>query len=429
VVSAFGVWRSPISIISIIALLAFPAFNRQNSIQLPVMRASFSSFVIFLSCSVVLQAAPATPNFRHVNVDPKIEIAYGVAVADVNGDKKPDVLLADQNLYVWYENPSWQKHILAERLTTSDHVCLAAQDVDGDGRSEIMVGAGWNPGDTVNSGAVFQLLAPALRTERWTAAPMPHEPTVHRMRWARNAAGTYDLLMVPLHGRGNKTSGEGVGVKILAYHRPANSDGKWTTTGLETSLHKTHNFDPVQWDDDREEEFLVASMEGVFLLDRMGERAKLTQLSGTESGGAGEVRLGRIPGRRFFATVEPMHGTNLVVYLEPSRNPVESGTRWGRQVLDSTLVDGHALACGDFVGLGRDQVVVGWRAMGKPGTKVGIKLFTPDAAGQQWNQTLIDDNQMACEDLCLADLNGDGRLDIVAAGRASKNVKIYFNER
>ena len=42
---------------------------------------------------------------------------------------------------------------------------------------------------------------------------------------------------------------------------------------------------------------------------------------------------------------------------------------------------------------------------------------------------LIDDNTMACEDLVLADLDGDGKLDIVASGRGTKNVKIYWNER
>ena len=370
---------------------------------------------------------PPPPRFEAVDVDTKIEIGYGVTVADVNGDRKPDILLVDKNVVVWYENPSWSKHIIAEKLTELDHVCIAAMDLDGDGKCEVAVGAGWNPSDTLNSGAVFYLIAPADRSQRWEPVKLPHEPTVHRMRWIRNSAGNFDLVMVPLHGRGNKpATGEGEGVKILAYHRPSNPKDPWTTQVLDHSLHKTHNFDPVQWDADPAQELLVAGMEGVFLLDRTSDGSRMTQLSGTESGGAGEVRLGRLRGgRRFFATVEPMHGTNLVVYREPDAG---SGQKlWTRQVLDSSLVDGHAVACGDLAGAGSDQVVVGWRAMGKPGAKVGIKLFTPREDGTSWSQTLVDDNTMACEDLCLADLDGDGKLDIIAAGRATKNVKIYYN--
>jgi hypothetical protein len=52
-----------------------------------------------------------------------------------------------------------------------------------------------------------------------------------------------------------------------------------------------------------------------------------------------------------------------------------------------------------------------------------------DKEGKRWQATTLDDNGIACEDLCLADLNGDGKLDIVASGRATKNVKIYLNQR
>ena len=34
---------------------------------------------------------------------------------------------------------------------------------------------------------------------------------------------------------------------------------------------------------------------------------------------------------------------------------------------------------------------------------------------------------VAVEDLAVGDLNGDGKPDIVAVGRATKNVKIYWN--
>jgi hypothetical protein len=40
----------------------------------------------------------------------------------------------------------------------------------------------------------------------------------------------------------------------------------------------------------------------------------------------------------------------------------------------------------------------------------------------------VDDDGMACEDLTLADLDGDGRLDIIASGRSTHNLKVYFNE-
>ena len=375
-------------------------------------------------------AAPAL-SFRAVDIDTNIVIGYGITVADVNGDKRPDIVLCDAKQIVWYQNPTWQKHVIAENLTKLDHVCVAAADIDGDGKAEIAVGAGWNPGDTVNSGAVFYLIPPADRTKKWEPVELPHEPTVHRMRWVKDWQDKPTLVVVPLHGRGNKpATGEGDGVKIQRYRPPADPHDKWTVETMNDALHKTHNFDPGQWDEDEALELLIAGKEGVHVLNwsQADNALKLTQLSGTESGGAGEVRLGKFTGgKKFFATVEPMHGTNLVVYTAPARD--DGKTLWTRNVLDSSLVDGHALACGDLAKSGRDQIVVGWRAMGKPGVKVGIKLFTPlDDAGEKWQPTVVDDNTMACEDLCLADLDGDGKLDIIAAGRATKNVKIYFNQ-
>ena len=98
-------------------------------------------------------------------------------------------------------------------------------------------------------------------------------------------------------------------------------------------------------------------------------------------------------------------------------------------MLNDKLAQGHGLATGDLLGVGSDQIVVGWRG-GKPGDKVGLNLYAAtDASGQSWRLlSHVDDNKMACEDLKIADLNGDGKPDIVAAGRATKNVIIYWNE-
>src|SRR2546426_2374072 len=190
----------------------------------------YALLVLTLLCScaaeLIAESAIATPHFRSVDVDTHIEIGYGVTVADVDGDKKPDILLADKKQLVWYKNPKWEKFVLAENLTKLDNVCIAAADIDGDGKAEIAVGAGWNPNDTVNSGAVFYLIPPKDRTQKWEAVELPHEPTVHRMRWLKNGAGKFELVVVPLHGRGNK-NGEGAGVRILSYAVPADPHETW----------------------------------------------------------------------------------------------------------------------------------------------------------------------------------------------------------
>jgi hypothetical protein len=373
--------------------------------------------------TTLFAAEPPEPKFRTVEIDNKIQIGYGLAIADVDGDGKPDILLADKKQFVWYKNPTWEKFVLAENLTKEDNVCIAAMDIDGDGKCEIAVGAGWNPGDTVNSGAVFYLVAPKDRKQMWEAIPLHHEPTVHRMKWVKNADGKYDLVVVPLHGRGNK-NGEGDGVKVLAYKMPADPKAEWKTEVVDDSMHLTHNFQPT------DSRILVGGKEGIMAVERRGkaERSQLVNSTEHSSKGVGEIRLGKLAnGKGFMTTVEPMHGDNLVVYTSDSP---KNAAPFKRAVLDPTLVDGHALACADFLGTGSDQIVVGWRAMNKPKeVKVGIKLFAAiDADGKNWRASLIDDNGMACEDLVVADLNGDGKPDIIAAGRATKNVKIYFNE-
>jgi len=138
------------------------------------MRAPFK----FLLGSLLIlnaHAAPPAPKFRAVEID-KIQIGYGVTVADVDGDKRPDIVLVDKNQVAWYQNPTWEKHVIAENLTKLDHVCIAAADIDGDGKAEIAVGAGWNPGDTVNSGAVFYLVPPADRRQKWRLVELRSAP-------------------------------------------------------------------------------------------------------------------------------------------------------------------------------------------------------------------------------------------------------------
>ena len=327
--------------------------------------------LLSLAFSTALSGASLyAAQFKEQTIDDKIGIGYGLAIADVNGDKKKDVLLVDAAEVAWYENPTWQKHVISGKLTERDHVCIAAEDINGDGKAEIAIGAQWNPGDTVNSGAVFYLVAPEDRSQKWKAVKLPHEPTVHRMWWTHDDSGKYSLIVAPLHGRGNK-NGAGDGVKLLEYIVPANPDGEWKTRLIEDTMHMTHNLDPVQWDTDRSQEILYGGKEAIFLLDKKGDSWSKTKLAGDQTGfaGVGELRLGKQKQGRFIATIEPMHGTNVAVYTT-----AQGGDSWNRLVIDSSLNDGHAVGIGDLLQTGDDQVVIGWRGKNADG-KVGLKLF------------------------------------------------------
>ena len=372
------------------------------------------------SHSVIAQSIPDF-KWRAEQID-TIDIGYGIALADVDGDGRKDIILADKKTIQWYQNPTWSKHVIAENLTERDNVCIAARDIDGDGKCEIAVGGQWNYRESIKDGAVFYLDPPSDRTKIWEAIKLHNEPSTHRMHWGRVSETEYRLFVKPLRGRGSK-DGDGAGLKLLAYAKLADKSKGWTNETVCDFLHLSHNFHLVSWDDDVSEELIVAAKEGIWHFDRIGDQWKSKQL--TEAF-AGEVRDGVLPsGKRFIASIEPMHGSTAAIYTEPDND----SERWQLvKILDEALKDGHAVVCDDFLGVGSDQVLIGWRAMNKPGIP-GIKLFTPpNLDGKAWHETIVSTNEIAVEDIKAADLNGDGKVDIVAAGRQTKNLVILFNE-
>ncbi len=403
---------------------------------------SMNRQIVLLTAAAAASLAAATSHaaakFEAQTIDGKIAIGYGLAIADMDGDGKKDILLADAREFVWYRNPGWEKRVFASGLGVRDNVCLAAKDVNGDGEAEVAVGANWNPSETSDhkqSGSVHCLIRPANREGLWIPIPLPHEPTVHRMRWVHCGEGRWALVVLPLHGRGNKNGGGTNGVKISAYLPPNNLSvaADWKLVTIDDSLHVTHNFDQHREGD--RDVLLIGGKEAVLQAvpadsGNVWKTERLTIRDGADSPapltpfpGTGEIRfLNCRRGVFDIAAVEPFHGNALAVY-----SWVAAEKNWQRRILTNALNQGHALGTADFLGTGRDQIVVGWREPNAE-RKVGIKLFSDDGNGA-WSSAWIDENRMACEDLKIADLDGDGKSDIIAAGRATKNVVIYWNRR
>ena len=64
---------------------------------------------------------------------------------------------------------------------------------------------------------------------------------------------------------------------------------------------------------------------------------------------------------------------------------------------------------------------------GTKGPGVFVYDPKPGSAPVEFTKHVVDDGGVAVEDLVAADLDGDGRPEIVAGGRATHNVKIYWN--
>jgi hypothetical protein len=363
-------------------------------------------------------AAAAGPlTFRAEQIASDFGVGYAVVTADINNDKRQDVVAISGTELVWFEAPGWQKRVMASKVTERDNVCIAVHDIDRDGKLDVALGASWQPSNTTGGGTLHWVRQPASLDAAWEVYPIGEEPTLHRIRWADvDGDKAQELIVAPLHGRGTKgPEWLGQGARVLIFRPPANPQREpWTTEVADDTLHIVHNLLPSNFDKDPQDEVLLASREGVSLLDRDPAGKWSRTLIG--EGSPGEIKMGRVGGRRVLATIEPWHGKSAVVYTEGT------GT-WPRTVIESELAGGHALGWADFDGDGNDELAVGWRE-GKP----GVAVYFVNRDGTLKQKQTIDDGGMATEDLTVADLNGDKRPEIIASGRATRNVKIYWNE-
>src|SRR5436305_11667026 len=104
--------------------------------------------------SAAVAADPPIVRFQMQEIAKDLSIGYAVAVADINGDGKPDIVVVDKHRVLWYENPTWKPHLILQGKTRPDNVCLAVLDVDGDGQLDIVLGADWKPFNTKAGGTL-----------------------------------------------------------------------------------------------------------------------------------------------------------------------------------------------------------------------------------------------------------------------------------
>jgi hypothetical protein len=395
--------------------------------------------LVLLLAVAGLAAAQQTVTFKDHVIEANIPGGYAVGIADLNKDGKPDVVGLSQQVkdLSWYENPSWTPHVLAKDLPGL--VNLAFYDIDKDGIPEIAIESSFSMQPARSEGIVNLLSHQGDPKGLWKVDHVDSITTSHHIAWADlEGNGKKLLINAPLITPDQKPPKYEGKVPIFYYRVPADWSSPWKRETLTDSLNGvTHRIRVVKYDDKdpKREQLFIAGFDGVTIFTGTGsgpslkfdkrllmpgdQVGKAGETGSAYSIGSGDIKIGHLGKTRFLIANEPWHGNEVVVYLDNGKGG------WTRQVIYDQLTEGHEVCIGDFNGDGRDEIVAGDRARGKVSTS--HVFYSTDATGTKWVHEELDHMGMSASGCEIADINGDGKPDIVMIGGATHNIKWYEN--
>jgi hypothetical protein len=386
-----------------------------------------------LALAVSLSGAPAAGPVRFAphDIDANFRGGYAVDVADFNKDGKPDVIANSLavNEVAWYENPGWARHIVV--ADARQVVNQAMHDVDKDGVPEIAFQSGFAMVPGKSEGLNWLARHQGDPRQPWKVEKVDSFPTSHHVAWADfDGDGTEELVNAPLIGAKGLAPTYDQDKASVFWYSPKDWTRHVITEDIPGIIHRVR---VAKWDGNSRDQLLVASFEGIAVYRATGSGAamkfekQLLSAGHAEKAprlGASDVGVGRQDGQKFFASVEPWHGNEVVVYTE-------KGGQWQRRVIFDKVASGHEVAVLDLNGDGRDDVVANDNSrpsQNNPNAPIGgVHVFyaPDDAATGTWQYQRIEESS-AMNGCVGVDINGDRRRDLLCTG-GSGAIRWYEN--
>jgi hypothetical protein len=361
----------------------------------------------------LLAAAPAVWVEHTIASD--LKGGYQVVAADLNHDGRPDLiaLASGMSELVWYENPGWQRHVLAAGQRRMVNCTVVG--------NEIVLASEFSMQAKDSAGVVSVLRPGEDPRQPWTVTEIDRLPASHRLRVADiDGSGRLVVINAPLTGAA-AAAPDYRDQAPLVYYVP----GEWKRRVISTeNSGVVHGIFITDWDGNGRQDILTASFTGIHLF-RYTQDARWTRSEIAKGdpapwpkSGSSDIAVGHLGGAnkektRFLATIEPWHGNQVAVYTQ-------RGAQWERQVIDATLIDGHTIQVADLNGDGADEIVAGFR--GQPHS---VYLYSYDAAAKSWTRGDLDKGGMGAAACTVVDLKKDGRPDIACID--STRLKWYEN--
>jgi hypothetical protein len=292
---------------------------------------------------------------------------------------------------------------------------VAPIDANGDGIPELLVAHEFANVPKNSIGIVSLLESNGDPRKEWKVREIDRLTTSHRMRLLRLKNGQA-VVNAPLAGAKADAPDYRDRIPVVMYRPP-----EWKRELVDDSLSGVmHGIFVNDWDRDGVDDLLTASFEGVHLLHpgqpaKAKERLTAGDPAAWPKSGSSEIVVGRLGKERFLATIDPWHGNQVCWYRLKGKTAT-------RTVIDSAEVEGHTLHAADLDGDGRDELIAGFRGPGR-----SVYFYQADRKGAKWAKWPIDKGGIAASSCALADFDGDGKVDVACIGSATTNLKLYRN--